>query len=153
MTSNVVYTTGFPSLHETDTVAAATQQMLDQRVVDLPVVDAAGNLLGMLTLARLLEVVLPRAALLDYGMPDLAFSADSLEQLRERMGEVKDKPVRDFIVKPKHHVNARTSPVEIALLLYKGANAIPVLADDGDKLIGMVTPRDLLGALSAGQAR
>jgi CBS domain-containing protein len=149
MNPSVIYTTVFPALADTDTVRRATALMLEHRVCDLPVVDSAGTLLGMFRLDRLLAVMLPKAALMDYGMPDLAFAMETVGQLRERLAEVEDRPVREFVVKPEHVAHPQTSPLEIVLLLYKGANAIPVVEAGGSRLVGMITPRDLLTTLSA----
>ena len=153
MNPPAIYSTEFPSLRETDTVGQATRHMLEHRVLDLPVVDASGRFLGMFRLNRLLAVVLPKAALMGYGMADLSFATDSLDQLRERFGAAQRTSVREFIVKPEHVVNPQTSPLEIALLLYKGENTLPVVAGDGDKLVGMISPRDLLAALHDEGAR
>jgi len=153
MTSAVIYNTAFDRLKDTDTVAEATRRMLDDRVSDLPVVDAAGRLLGMFRLDRLFAVLLPKAASMDYGMPDLAFVSDTIEQLRERMREIEDSPVHEFVVKPDHVVHPETSPLEMVLLLYKGANNIPVVDPDGGGLVGMVSARDVLAALHDGGTR
>ncbi len=86
--------------------------MLDDRVSDLPVVDAAGRFIGMFKLDRLYATLLPKAALIGYGMPDLAFVSDTLGQLREKMREIEHLAVRDFVVKPHdvvHPGHARRS--------------------------------------------
>ncbi len=147
MSSPVMYSTEFPSLAASDTVADATRQMLDHRVNDLPVVDGEGRFLGMFKLNHLLETLLPRAAVLDYGMPDLAFVGDTLEQVKERMRAIAASPVRDFVVKPEHVVHPQTSPLEMVLLLYRGANTVPVVSADGRTLVGMVSARDALRTL------
>ena len=147
MSSAAIYSTDFASLRDTDTVAAATRRMLDDRVADLPVTDGSGTLVGMFRLARLFEVLLPRAAQLDYGMPDLAFMGDGIELLQRRMREIEDQPVRNFIVAPEHVVHPETTPLEAVLLLYKGANAVPVVAPASGRLVGMVTAREVLFAL------
>ena len=155
MSSPVMYSTEFPSLAASDTVADATRQMLDHRVNDLPVVDGEGRFLGMFKLnhlletllPHLLETLLPRAAVLDYGMPDLAFVGDTLEQVKERMRAIAASPVRDFVVKPEHVVHPQTSPLEMVLLLYRGANTVPVVSADGRTLVGMVSARDALRTL------
>jgi CBS-domain-containing membrane protein len=137
----------FVSLQDSDTVGEAMRRMLDHRVTDLPVVDAHGKLAGMFRLNRLLEKLLPRAATLSYGMPDLAFVGDTLDDLVQRMGTWAAHSVRDFLVDPEHTVRPGTSPTEVVLLLYKGANSIPVVDDDG-RLVAVVTARDVLAALS-----
>ncbi len=147
MNPSAIYSTEFPSLADTDTVRHAMDLMLLHRVCDVPVVDGSGALLGMFRLDRLLATMLPKAALMGFGMPDLAFATESVGQLRERLAGVEDHAVREFIVKAEHVVRPQTSPLEIVLLLYKGANAVPVVDADGRKLVGMATPRDLLNAL------
>ena len=149
MSSPVIYTTVFASLKDTDTVAVALQRILGDRVSDLPVIDAAGRLAGMFKLDRLYTGLLPKAAVLGHGMPDLAFVSDTLGQLRERMREIEPLAVHEFIVEPEHVVHPDTPPLELVLLLHQGANNIPVVERDGGRLVGMVSARDLLTALVA----
>jgi CBS domain-containing protein len=150
MNSATIHTTQFPSLSSTDTVADATRQMLEHRVSDLPVVDGAGALVGMFRLDRLFAGLLPKAALIGYGVPDLAFVNDTLGQLRERMREIGHLPVHEFVVRPRGVAHPDTPPLELVLLLYQGVNNIPVVERDGGRLVGMVSARDLLNALRTG---
>jgi len=148
MTSPVIFNRNFPSLKATETVADAVRRMLDDRVSDLPVVDAAGGrLVGMFRLDRLYATLLPKAVLIGYGVPDLAFVSDTLGQLREKMREIEHLPVRDFVVRPRDVVAPDTPPLEIVLLLHQGINNIPVVDPADGKLVGMVSARDLLNAL------
>ena len=142
-----IYSTTFVSLHESDTVVDATRRMLADRVSDLPVVDDAGALVGLFRLDRLYAALLPKGALLDGGLVDLAFLSDTLGQLRERMREIEHRPVREFTVMPEQIVHPDTTPLQIILLLHQGANNIPVVAEDSGKLVGMASPRDVLAAL------
>lgn len=153
MTFAAIYNTDFAALKDTDTVSEATCRMLADRVSDLPVVDGTGKLVGMLKLERLFAVLLPRAATMDYGMPDLSFVSDTVDQLRRRMHEIENTPVREYMVKPDHIVHPNTSPLEAVLLLYKGANAIPVVDPDSHQLVGMVAARDVLAALQDGGSK
>jgi CBS-domain-containing membrane protein len=147
MPEQLIYNTAYAALDADDSVGDATRRMLADRVSDLPVVDADGRLLGLFKLDRLFASLLPKAALLGYGMPDLAFVSDTLGELRERMREVEDARLREFVVKPDHVVHPDTSPLEIVLLLYKGANNIPVVTRDSGRLVGMAAARDVLAAL------
>ncbi len=148
MKSPVIYSTTFTSLLDTDTVADATRRMLGDRVSDMPVVDASGALVGLFTLDRLYAALLPKAALLGDGLSDLAFVSDTLGQLREKMREVERHPVREFTEMPEDVVHPDTPPLQIILLLHRGANSIPVVSPDTGKLVGMVSPRDVIAALS-----
>jgi CBS domain-containing protein len=147
MSPVVIFNPDFESLKDTDTVAEATRRMLENRVSDLPVVDAAGKLVGMFKLDRLLAGLLPAAALVGYGVPDLTFVTDGIEQLRAKMLEVDQARVGEFAVKPERVVHPDTAPVEIVLQLYRGANNLPVVERESGKLVGMVSARDVLGAL------
>lgn len=137
----------FESLKDTDSVAEATRRMLENRVSDLPVVDAAGKLVGMFKLDRLLAGLLPAAALVGHGMPDLAFVSDDIDQLRTKMLKLDRARVREFAVKPEHVVHPDTAPVEIVLQLYRGANNLPVVERASGRLVGMVSAREVLAAL------
>ena len=149
MNSPVIYSTTFTSLLDTDTVADATRRMLGDRVSDMPVVDASGALVGLFRLDGLYAALLPKAARLGDGLSDLAFVSDTLGQLRAKMREVERHPVREFTVMPEHVVHPDTTPVQIILLLHHGANSIPVVSPESGKLVGMVSARDVLAALSA----
>ncbi len=146
----VIYNREFEALKGTDTVGDATRRMLEHRVSDLPVVDASGKLLGLFKLDRLLASLLPAAALVGYGVPDLAFVANGVDELRERMRMLDARLVREFTVKADHVVHPDTAPVEIVLQLYRGANNLPVVGRKDGKLVGMVSARDVLAAVHGG---
>jgi CBS domain-containing protein len=137
----------FDTLKDTDKVADATRQMLAHRVSDLPVVDADGKFVGMFKLDRLLAALLPAAAVVGYGMPDLTFVSDDLDALREKMRTLDARPIGDFAVMPEHIVHPDTPPLEIVLQLYRGANNVPVVDRDDGRLTGVASARDVLGVL------
>ncbi len=141
-----LYATDFVALRNTDTVGDATAQMLRHRVTDLPVVDEHGRFLGLFKLDRVFACLLPKAALIGYGISDLGFVSNTLDDMRADMRDIEHHPVVEYLVRPEHTVTPVTSPMEIVLLLYRGANNVPVLGDNG-KLVGMVSARDLLAAL------
>jgi CBS domain-containing protein len=145
--SPAFFNPNFDTLRDTDTVAAATERMLEHRVSDLPIVDADGKLVGIFRLDRLLASLLPSAALVGYGVPDLAFVPDDLDTLRRKMGEIESAQVREFAAKPEHVVHPDTSPVEVVLQLYRGANNLPVVDRESGRLVGMISARDLLAVL------
>jgi len=153
MNPPAIYQTVFPRLKDADTIGDAMRRMLDDRVNDLPVVDPAGRLIGMFKLDRLYATLLPKAALIGYGIPDLAFVSDTLGQLREKMREIEHRPVHEFVVKPDHVVHPDSPPLEIVLLLHKGNNNVPVDDRDDGRLVGMVSARDLLTALRSGEGK
>lgn len=149
MSLPAIYQTVFPKLADADTIGVAIRRMLDDRVSDLPVVDTSGRLIGMFKLDRLYETLLPRAALIGFGLPDLTFVSDTLGQLREKMRAIEDQPVHKYVVPPDHIVHPDTTPLEFVLLLHQGVNNVPVVDRASGLLVGMASARDLLTALQS----
>src|SRR4029450_2394384 len=104
-----IFNREFDTLKDPDSVAEVTRRMLLHRVSDLPVVDADGRFIGMFKLERLLAALLPAAALVGYGMPDLSFVADDLDALCKKMRALDARPVAEFpelpaqALYPDHH--------------------------------------------------
>ena len=147
MARSTLYTTDYVVLRCTDTVGDATAQVLKHRVADLPVVDADGKFLGMFRIDRIFADLLPKAALIGYGMPDLGFLKCTVEDLRQHMHALENHAVQDYVLRPEQVVHPDTSPLEIVLLLYRGINNVPVVDPDTGQLVGLVSARDLLSAL------
>ena len=128
MPEQLIYNTAYSALAADDSVGDATRRMLADRVSDLPVVDADGRLVGMFKLDRLFASLLPKAALLGYGMPDLAFVSDSLG--RAARADARGRRREACAISSSSPITSSTrtrAPLEIVLLLYKGANNIPVV--------------------------
>ncbi len=151
MSRSTLYTTDFVVLRTTDTVGTATGQMLQHRVGDLPVVDPDGKFVGMFRIDRIFADLLPKAALIGYGMPDLGFLQSTVDDLRQHMRRIEDHAVLDYVVRPEHVVHPDTSALEIVLLLYRGMNNVPVVDPVSGQLVGLVSARDLLSALREGE--
>ena len=149
----VIFNREFETLRDSDSVAEATRRMLENRVSDLPVVDGAGKLVGLLKLERVLAALLPTAALLGPGIPDLGFVSDGLDDLRDKMREIESRRVREFAAMPEHVVHPDTPPLEIVLQLYRGANNLPVVERETGKLVGTVSARDVLSVLHRQEKR
>ena len=128
MSPVVMYNREFEALKGTDTVGDATRRMLEHRVSDLPVVDASGKLLGMFKLDRLLAGLLPAAVARRLRHPrSRVRRRHARRSCAKRCATIDARPVREFAVKPEHVVHPDTAPVEIVLLLYRGANNLPVI--------------------------
>lgn len=146
------YRTDFIALAPDDTVERAIALLLDGRVADLPVRDAAGRFVGMFRVDRLLGALLPRAAQLPGGIEDLSFIAAGLDSLRGPMRALNARRVAEFTVAPEHVVHPDTAPVETVLLLQRGASAVPVVERGSGRLVGLASARDVLGALRPAEA-
>jgi CBS-domain-containing membrane protein len=150
MGRSTLYTTDYFALRCTDTVGTATSQMLQNRTTDLPVVDANGKFVGMFRIDHIFADLLPKAALIGYGMPDLGFLSSTLDDLRKHMQALENHSVQEYVLKPEQVVHPDTSPLEVVLLLYRGMNNVPVVDPASGMLVGLVSARELLSALHEG---
>ena len=140
----------FPTLLDTDTLATAIALLVaaGRRVVNFPVVDADGRLVGSLSEDDLLAAVLPRSATMEDGLTDLGFVSDTLDQLRDKLAEIADDPVADYMEHPALPVYNDSTLTETMLRLYHGENDLPVVDQDSGKLLGVISAFDLLSALA-----
>ena len=96
---------------------------------------------------------------MDFSSTNYRFSSPS-DSLKVQLNLLFSVNVDDQIiraskidVKPDHVIHPDTPPLEIVLLLHKGANNVPVVDRDGGRLVGMVSARDLLTALRPGEGK
>lgn len=134
-----------PTLLRDDAVADALATLVAQGAAALPVVDAAGQFLGVFGMREVVGMLLPRAALLADGL-DLSFVADSIAQLGDRLGRLAGDAVGTHMA-PHRSIRRETAPVEALLLLYRGDAWLPVVDKDG-RLEGVVTAANALARIS-----
>lgn len=113
------------------------------RIAQAPVVDGQGQLVGLLTHAPLLRLWL-RPEPPQTGAPGA--KRDVLEDA-ERWRAWLAQPVAAVMVSPIAAVHASTQLRRLAQLLESGLPGLPVVADQGDALVGFVSRTDVLRAL------
>ncbi|MBI2312413.1 MAG: CBS domain-containing protein [Betaproteobacteria bacterium] len=120
---------------------------LEKRFRSLPVVDGEGRYRGMVSLHGILGLLLPTAATVDHGLADLAFVADTLDDLKEVLQGFVEHRVSDHMdpgVKPVH---PETSIVEATLLMFRTGENLPVVDRSTGRLVGLISPWEVLGKL------
>ena len=130
------------ALRAEEAIEVAWRQMRDQRFGELPVVDTAGRLIGMLTehdlLARLAPRRMPRWWATIFGEKD-QLATDYLKAVGVTVGDL--MTVAPVAIVPDASVEAA------AMLMRRHASsALPVVAND--VCIGLVTRADVLDHLS-----
>lgn len=128
-----------------DSALAALNLMLDLAINHLPVVDAHGHYLGMLTLTDLLHEILPAGLRLGHGIgqPDVSFLGDAASLLSTHLGQLSARTAGD--VADPHVVPLETDCplVEAARRLAEARNPLPVV--DADRhIVGVLSVRLLL---------
>lgn len=151
MTISKLLKTGHPTLKGDDLISTAARLLLDHELSSLPVVDEAGCYLGIFSMHRLFSLLLPKAALIEGGVSDLAFVSDQLEILCERMREHGAQTVSEALVTDAPVVHPDTPLLEMVLLLYRNGNDIPMVGKQDGRFLGMVSGTDLLGLICPGK--
>ena len=117
----------------------AAEIILTHHFRNVPVIDAQGRYLGVISSNRLLAGILPKAATLDEGMADLSFVKDTVEDLRERWSEAEGRPVTEFLDTSLRTVDPDTSLAETLLALYQNRTSLPVVEEATGRLVGIVS--------------
>lgn len=134
-------------------VSDALKKMYHAHVRCLPVVDDEGGFIGLFSIYRLIEILLPKAALAGVGsLDDISFLHMDMDEIMERLGELAVQPVSNILEKKKRlSVCKPNTPVmEMLLLLHEGHTSLPVVVVKGKKkrLVGIVSYWDVLSKLA-----
>lgn len=129
---------------ELDTPVAHVIYLLHQSgLTALPVVDEDGRVVGIVSERDLIRAVLP-------GYVEMLQSAaflPSLDQLSRKLHEIKEKPIREFMVREVVVARPDDSDLHLAdLMIRKGLKQVPVV-DGANRLVGVVRRIDLLHRL------
>jgi CBS domain-containing protein len=146
-TAKDVMTTSVHAVRPHQTLREAVELMAAQHVSGLPVVDADGKVLGMVTEADLIdehkrEAAIPRTALFGlYPIPDAATIAAYEGGMKLQVQEVMSKPAVT--------ASEETSLHELAdLMVRRHINRVPIVR--GERLVGIVSRADLVRSLAKG---
>ena len=127
------------TLRETDTLRDAAEIILTHRYRNVPVVDADGRYLGVISTNRLLKVLLPKAATMEPALDSLPFVNDTLDELRERWHEAEVLPVTEVMDTEIRTVTPDTPLTETLLELYHNRTSLPVVEEETGRLAGIVS--------------
>lgn len=166
MTCETVLTPAPVTLREEDTVARAVQELIQRRLLIVPVLDERDRLIGLFGVQRLVELLLPTAATAPHGLADLSFVGDRLEDFRDKMGElaghllgehiqrrlhdIRDHPLREYLHDEPVVVHPNTPLTEALLLLYHSHSTLPVVEEEAPgRFLGIISYWHVLERLSA----
>lgn len=135
------------TVREDEPLSRAIEILRDNRYRSVPVVDAQGVMLGQFGIHALLRLIVPKAALMEGGVPNLAFINDDFVDLQRRLVEERDQPVGNFADNDGVILHPDTALTHVVLSLYNCHNNLPVVERDSGKLVGIVSYWDIVGHL------
>ncbi|MBL3601351.1 MAG: CBS domain-containing protein [gamma proteobacterium endosymbiont of Lamellibrachia anaximandri] len=152
MTAESIMSFRLVKLKPTDKVCDALRVMHAQQIRNLPVVDENDQFVGLFGIRRLTRLLLPKAAQMNLGLQDLSFMPDEMSEMAERIKEVSQRPVSDFLEKKKRLMFCKPStgfPEVLELLDQSVDTSLPVIVLKGKKkkLVGMVSAWDVVEKL------
>ena len=132
-----------------DKVCDALNIMHEKQIRNLPVVDEDGQFVGLFGIRPLVKILLPEAGKMKFGLKDLSFMPDELEELYARLGNIAHKPVSAYLEKKRKLTFCKPStsfPEVLELLDQSADSSLPVIVVKGKrkKLVGMVSAWDVL---------
>lgn len=113
----------------------------------LPVVDDAGNFVGIFSSLTLMRLLLPQTFSIKMGkMPvDLNFMRTSLEEVRERLGEISHETIGNHVIREDIPTCTPDSSIMEAIHLLHAHHAHVIITEPGSrKFAGIVTINGLL---------
>lgn len=136
------------TLSVTETFGAALRLMSERRIRVLPVIDEHGVYKGTFDFHDVWRTVLPKAVLLGISsLTDLSFVSDAKEILSEKLAEASTRPIGEFLDVPIQPVHPEMPVKEAMLLFYQHDGDIPVVDRKTKRLVGLVSPWEILDAL------
>ena len=131
-----------------ETFGGALHLIRERRLRVIPVIDDSGVYMGTFDLADVWKTLLPKAVLLGFSsLSDLSFVSDALDMLREKLVEADERPIEEFLDCPVEAIHPDTPLKEAVLLFYKHDVEIPVVERDTNRLVGLVSPWEILDSL------
>ena len=152
MTVNTIMSRQIRMLGASDTVRKGLEMMHELRVRNLAVIDDNGRFLGLFGIRQVVHLLMPKAAQIEGGLTDLSFMPDDYGEMHDRVLEVGDRPVAEFL-EPRENLlicEPGTPIPEVLELLHQSFHtSLPVLVldDEENALVGMVSGWDVLEKL------
>jgi CBS domain-containing protein len=144
MTARLIMDSNPVRVHETDTIGIAARKIMRRRYRSLPVVDDDRTFLGVVKVNRMLGIILPDGATQEsIGVAAEKMSGLTMDDLRDKMVEIADQAITDYIEKEVVTVSPDTSLIETLLTMYHHERNLPVVDRETNRLEGMISYYDI----------
>lgn len=147
MNASNIMTTGVVTLKRTNTMLDAIKLISVKQIRQIPVVDAADKVVGVITPRKLMKAILP-PYIADGTVADVRF-APELSEFVQNIDSLASKGIDDILDREFVSVGPETHSMEVAALFvnYKKPIESILVVDDGKRLLGIISPWDLFKRL------
>ena len=135
------------SLFAEDPASTAIDFMLEKHMGLVPVVDKNGIYVGLLSGDRLMHFMLPRTVSMMRGKKYASFVRESLEDLEERLDELRHRPIGELVDRFASVVYPDTGLTDVMIMLSEKQNVVPVVERETKKLVGAISFFTILNAI------
>ncbi|TAN59202.1 MAG: CBS domain-containing protein [Rhodospirillales bacterium] len=146
MTCRSIMNPDSPRLALPMTVETAIDVLFHAHLRSLPVVDEKGRFQGLFGSHQLLQLALPKAAMIDEEQ-GFAFVTEGPEVISERLKEVAKHSLERYLDKEGATICPDVSIVEALHLLYRHRDDLPVVDPKTGKFLGLISARRAVGKL------
>lgn len=129
----------FIALPESATLREAADKMVENRITDIPIINASGDFVGLVTTGRLLKVGIPDYLLM---MDNLSF-LKSFEPFQDLLKQEQTMKVTEVMKKEVPSFAVNTPMIQVAGKLIEKHVELGVVLD-GKKLVGTISRFDFL---------
>lgn len=137
------------TLHPAMTIAEAFEVIHHRGVRYFPVVDDAGDFVGIFSSMSLIELLLPRGITANPArgkkLPELDFMKTTVEELRYRLSERGHEPITDYLTTESIPLlHPETSLMEALYLIYQYHSHAIIVEKGGRRFLGVVSINGIL---------
>ncbi len=136
------------SLYADDLAATAIDFMIDKHMDLVPVVDRNEAFIGLLSGARLMHHLLPRSVSMMRGGKRAGFVRESRGEVRERLDELRLRPIGDLVDHNVAVAHPDTGLVDALVKISERQHVLPIIERDTKRLVGAISFFTVLNALT-----
>lgn len=138
-----IMTKDLTAVRENQSLKALIYLLEKSELSGVPVIDKQGTVVGFISERDVIQAALPNY----FEMLRTASYLPDINQLSQRLEEIKNDPVSEYMVEDVITVDEDEEDIHVAdLIIRNELNRVPVINEDG-MLAGIVQRIDLLGAL------
>ncbi|MEO8615998.1 MAG: CBS domain-containing protein [Luteolibacter sp.] len=152
-TCGSIMVTDYPVLTAKMTLTECLRNLIENRVLAMPVVDDRGRYLGQFRKNLLIAAILPQVAVHDPRFDRIANTleggmfAETMNDVRERFSAIADKAVSRYLDTDTPVLRPDQPQVAAMFYLFHGRNFLPVVEPDSGLLVGVISPWNILKSI------